>query len=331
MNDEPWAKSNLPPTFLSFLNNILIKFIDMTYEYAEANTIRDANEAARVPELKEEVSFDDYVSVATKTEYLKKEDSVPPQSGSKHLETHKAAHKAPLGKQPAGTDEQSKPSLVGHLQKYYSALFDKEPTLANSHSGPYDLAVPASDEEEKVMPLADKIAYGINADAFKDDYKTKLRVILAFSYHYLFGLNVESVAKGPFAMDNLIEMTGDFGEQLSTTVPTQHLQSGPWSNTGGASNTTNGNFQTRVPGHSGSCGTGRAGGSSREGGDGNRPGRSPRDNSDDRNPPGDSDPQQKGSSLRLSCPFRIKDPYSFNVRNSYSCSMTAFSSFPALR
>lgn len=146
--------------------------------------------------------------------------------------------------------------------------------------------------------------------------------ILTYTARLVYGLDIPD---DPHVRDSLHKLTASFVHQLSP-----HM----WQSHGGSSS-TDGSWQGDLSGSSSNTSPSSSGGD----GKGKKHSRSTDDSNSQDGSGGSGSVQSKRAkksagedeNIRLSCPFRKRNPYRFNVRDHHSCAMTYFPKFAELR
>lgn len=148
-----------------------------------------------------------------------------------------------------------------------------------------------------------------------------LREILRHSYSTLFGIGLDEVISSQGLLDNLLDIAHDFADQLTSSV-----QLTPSQQANLALEPGNGGVQ-------GSSSQGAASGCQNPGRQSNAlPGGKAADTPQLRQlQAAVHRVEVQAARRRLPCPFRMKDPFTFNVRDYYSCSMSFFRDIRSLR
>jgi len=306
------AEADLLPQVVSFLHQILRKFVQETVASVVSGDLCPPKEE---PETK--VPSKELLTSKVKDEFPEaKKTSSPENPGTRNL--------------PQQEFDEAYNSIYNQLELYYTALFNENPKGRDVEQTPVPLVRMQSASAASSLAATPKS--GTGSETIENTQASKMRQVLDFSYRVLFDTDLDTlVFTGPFALDNLMEVAEDFTNQLASVLnPVCHLQQTPME----ASNVS---FTASGSGNasgSGPSGTSEKSGSSSAGGGGN--GRGGRNPGDGKSPRGMEAPGKPGSSgptsrFRFPCPFRMKDPYTFNVREYYSCSMTFFSDLKSLK
>jgi len=307
------AEADLLPQVVSFLHQILRKFVQETVASVAGGDLRPPKEepGTKVP------------SKELFTSKVKDEFPGEKNLGPRNLPQHG------FGEDPKSAYN----STCNQLELYYTALFNENPSKGKGKDVEQTPAPLVRLQSVSAAPsLAASPQSGTGSETIENTQASKMRQILDFSYRVLFDTDLDTlVFTGPFALDNLMEVAEDFTNQLASAVnPVCHLQQTPME----ASNVSFTALSSGIALGSGPPGRSEKVGSSSGGGAGN--GRGNHNPGDGKSPRGMEAPGKPGSSgptsrFRFPCPFRMKDPFTFNVREYYSCSMTFFSDLKSLK